>query len=36
MIRIETNSEAIVAKAVIAGIPVDPAYPPSMTFIDPH
>ena len=36
MIRIETDSGAIMAKAVIAEIPVDPAYPPSMTFIDPH
>ena len=36
MIRIETDSGTIMAKAIIAGIPVDPADPPSMTFIDPH
>lgn len=36
MIRIETDSGTIVAKTVTAGIPVDPAHPPSMSFIDPH
>jgi hypothetical protein len=36
MIRIETDSGTIMAEAVIAGIPVDPAHPPSMSFIDPH
>jgi UDP-N-acetylglucosamine 2-epimerase len=30
MIRIETDSGTIMAEAVIAGIPVDPAHPPSM------
>nr|CRY94919.1 hypothetical protein [uncultured prokaryote] len=35
MIKIETGTGTIVAKAVTAGIPVDPAHPPSMSFIDP-
>jgi hypothetical protein len=36
MTRIETDSGTIMAAAVIAGIPVDPAHPPSMSFVDPH
>ena len=36
MIRIKTSSGTIMAETVIAGIPVDPADPPSMLFIDPH
>ena len=36
MIRIETNGGTILADAGIAGIPLDPHHPPSMTFIDPH
>ena len=36
MIKIETGTGTIVAEAVIAGIPVDPEHPPSMSFIDPH
>ena len=34
MIKIETGTGTIVAKAVTAGIPVDPAHPPSMSFIE--
>jgi hypothetical protein len=36
MISIKTEKGTIMAETVIAGIPVDPEHPPSMSFIDPH